>query len=196
MTNRKLFATSGAALVALVFASGSARAATCDGDDRDRPEVCKPRDIYLMPGIDGVGYAPNQKGTDPFFGVGVHFAPYQWSHNNDHFGPSQGSVFIQASLLRSTSSKSTMALLESGLTLSFERNSARPWLIPYFGDSVGGIVSADLPKAGYDYPFVGLHVVYTPHLMLDLQGGYMMPFIDLDTLRGPRGEAVLRVSMW
>ena len=29
-----------------------------------------------------------------FYGAGVQFAPYPWSRNNDHFGPSQGGVHI------------------------------------------------------------------------------------------------------
>lgn len=196
MKKALLVTSSTLALAAALGLASEARAETCNGDEADRSEVCKPRNIYLMPGVNGVVYAPNQKGTDPYVGAGVHFAPYQWSHNNDHFGPSQGSIFVQASLLRSESSKSTLALVESGLTLSFERNSARPWLIPYFGNSVGGVVAADLPKAGYTYPFAGIHAIYTPHLMFDVQGGYMFPFTDLDTLRGPRGDAVMRVSMW
>ena len=185
----------GAALAALASPS-IALAEICTGEERDHAEVCKPRDIFLMPGVDGVVYAPNAKGFDPFFGVGVHFAPYQWSHNNDHFGPSQGSVFVQTSLLRSQSSQATMALVEAGMTLSFERNSARAWMIPYFGDTNGGIIHTELPGSAYNYPFIGVHGIYTPHVMLDVQGGYMFPFRDLDTLRGPRGEAVLRVSMW
>jgi hypothetical protein len=129
-------------------------------------------------------------------GAGVHIAPFQWSHNDDDFGPGQGAVFVNASLLRSQSSEATMALWEGGTTLSFERNAGRRFLIPYFGATVGAVTHADLPDAGFTYPLVGVHAVYHPHVMVDVEGGYLLPFEELDTLRGPRGELVMRFSMW
>ena len=65
-----------------------------------------------------------------------------------------------------------------------------------FGTTLGGLVHAELPNAAYAYPYLGRHTLYYPNLVLDLEGGYTFPFADLDTLRGPRGQATLRFSMW
>jgi hypothetical protein len=181
-------------LAAVSAASLPARAQACRPGS-DQRAICEDREIYLMPGAQGVVYAPAGGGT-PFVGGGVQLAPFQWSHNNDRFGPGQGAVFFQVSLLRSPSSGSTMALWEGGTTLSFERNAGRRFAIPYFGATLGAATHPELPDVGYTYPIVGVHAVYDPHLMIDLQGGYVLPFQDLDTMRGPRGECALRFSMW
>jgi len=194
MNKSKILGVSMAA-VALV-APAVALAQPCHGGDEAGREICKPREIYLMPGLQGVVYAPVASAATPYVGAGVHLAPLQWSHNSDDFGPSQGSVFVQASLLRSESSSSTMSLFEGGTTLSFERNSSRGFMIPYFGATVGALHHAELPDAGYGFPMLGLHAIYNPHVMIDLEGGYVFPFSDLDTLRGPRGDMVARFSMW
>src|SRR4051812_26501362 len=105
------------------FAARSASAQPCSTEDSR--ELCRPRDIFFMPGVTGVTYLPNASKVHPFVGAGVHWPPFQWSHNTESFGPSQGALFFQASLLRSPSSKGTLALIEGGTTLSFERNSSR-----------------------------------------------------------------------
>jgi hypothetical protein len=158
---------------ATLLTSSAALAAPCHNDsgaDARRPE-CTEREIYLMPGVQGVVFAPVAPGVLPFVGAGVHFAPFQWSHNTDSFGPSQGAVFIQGSFLRSASSNATMAFFEAGTTLSFERNSGRQFMIPYFGSTFGGLTHAELPDSVYVFPLLGLHALYHPNLMLDLDGG-------------------------
>jgi hypothetical protein len=181
---------------ASLLATAAASAAPCDHGHDDERDVCRPRDIFLMPGAQAVVYRPAAKDAGTFVGAGVHWAPYQWSRNTDRFGPSQGSVYLQATLMRSPAYDSTLALVEGGTTLSFERNSSRGFLIPYFGSSVGYLSHGTLPSGGFAFPNVGIHALYHPHLMLDLEGGYMLPFRDLDVLRGARGDAVMRVSLW
>lgn len=163
--------------------------------DPDR-EVCREREIFFMPGVQGVFFAPNAEGSAPYWGAGVQVAPLSWTHNNDRFGPGQGVVFLQVSLLRSSSSNAAMGLFELGTTLSLEKNSSRRWLIPFFGLSLGGLVHADLPDAAYTHAFAGLHVFWHHNLMVDLSGGYHFPFGELDVLSGPRMQGTVRFSMW
>lgn len=170
-----------------------ALAAPCASDDRR--DVCIERDIYFLPGAHGVLFAP--RGSDePFLGGGVQIAPFHWSHNNDRFGPSQGAVFLGASMLESTASESAMAIYDVGFSLSFERNSSRRFLIPYFGTSVGGTVHRELPNTAFSYPFAGVHFYWHHNLVLDGEGGYHFPFEAIDEMSGPRAQMTARFSMW
>jgi hypothetical protein len=159
-------------------------------------DECIERNIYWMPGAFGTIFYPHAKGVGPFYGGGVQFAPYQWSHNNDHFGPSQGSTFIQAALLTSPDQRGTLALFEIGATASFERNSSRRFLIPYFGATAGGITQSELGTNAYAYPFAGIHLYWHHNFMLDADGGYHFPFSDIDRTRGPRAALSARFSLW
>jgi hypothetical protein len=167
-----------------------------DGHITTEPrDECIERNIYLMPGLQTTYFQP-AGGLGPFFGGGVELAPYQWSHNNDHFGPSQGSLIIGASMLQSTKVPGTMGLFDVGATASLERNSSRRWMIPYFGAYGGVLTHQQLPTSGYVYPLAGLHLYWHHNLMVDAEGGYHFPFQDIDTLRGPRAQVSARFSLW
>lgn len=179
--------------VATLATSSLAIAAPCsDGERRDE---CAERDIFLMPGVQGVFFAP-KAGGDPFLGGGAQLAPLHWSHNNDRFGPSQGALFLEASILSSRSSDSSLAIYDVGFSLSFERNSSRRFLIPYFGTSLGGTIHQDLPAAAFAFPFGGLHLYWHENLVLNAEGGYHFPFSNVDEMRGPRAQLTARFSMW
>ncbi len=156
---------------------------------------CIERDIFLMPGGQAVFFQPTA-GKGFFVGGGVQFAPYQFSHNNDHFGPSQVSTIAQVSLLKSPDSTGTMALFELGATASLERNSSRRYLIPYFGGTVGGLTQSELGTSSYAYALGGVHLYWHHNLMVDAEGGYHFPFMDIDHLKGPRAQLSTRFSLW
>ncbi|MCA9590163.1 MAG: hypothetical protein KC657_32890 [Myxococcales bacterium] len=190
---------------AALLVPSMARAERCsDGTerrerDRDAPSMvdddCVERNIWLMPGVFGTFFQPSAD-LGPFYGGGVQFAPFQWSHNNDRFGPSQGSVVVQAALLDSARTAGTLAIFELGATASLERNSSRRWLIPYFGATVGGITHTALGTSAYAHPLGGVHLFWHRNLMLDVDGGYHFPFKDIDQTRGPRAQLSARFSLW
>jgi hypothetical protein len=171
------------------------RSGPCEDDGDDR-ELCQLRDIYFMPALQATFFAPSAMDERPFVGAGVALVPVRWSHNNDRFGPSQGAMFLQASLLRSTASDSTLALFDVGYTLSFERNSSRRWLIPYFGGTLGRMTHADLPDSTYTYQFLGVHLFWHENLVVSAEGGYQFPFSNVDEVRGPRAQLSAGFSMW
>lgn len=177
----------------LLILSRPARADPCPSNAQR--EVCRETNIFLMPGAQAVFFAP-RGAHEPFFGGGVQLAPLHWSHNNREFGPSQGDIFLEASLLRSSGESSTLALYDVGFALSFERNSSRKWLIPYFGSTLGATLHQRLPNTGYVYPFVGVHVYWHPHFIFDIDGGYHFPFAAVDEMRGPRVQATACFSLW
>jgi hypothetical protein len=158
-------------------------------------DTCIERDIFFMPGAQAVFFEPSA-GLGPFYGAGFQLAPLQRSHNNDHFGPSQVSVLLQVSMLKSPRAEGTMALFELGATASLERNSSRRWLIPYFGATLGGLTQAQLGTSSYAYALGGLHLYWHHNLMLDAEGGYHFPFEDIDRARGPRAQLSARFSLW
>jgi hypothetical protein len=166
-----------------------------DGPPTMEDDTCIERNIYFMPGVQGVFFQP-AAGLGPFFGSGVQLAPIQLSHNNDRFGPSQISMIAQVSLLKSQKVEGTMALFEIGATASLERNSSRRWMIPYFGATMGGLTQADLGTSSYAYAMGGMHLYWHHNLMLDAEGGYHFPFENIDQERGPRAQISARFSMW
>lgn len=169
-------------------------ASPCSTAD-DRREECIERDIFFMPGVQGTFFMPEAAG-DPFIGGGVQLAPLHWSHNNDRFGPSQGALFMQASILGSRTSSSSLALYDVGFSLSFEKNASRRYLIPFFGASLGGSIHEELPNTAFAYPFAGVHLFWHHHLVLNAEGGYHFPFDAVDAMRGPRAQLSARFSMW
>lgn len=181
------------ALTSLGF-SAHCLASPCATSD-DQREECVERDIFFMPGVQGVFFAP-KGGGDPFIGGGAQLAPLHWSHNNDRFGPSQGALFLEASILDSQSSSSSLALYDVGFSLSLEKNASRRYLIPYFGASLGGTIHEELPNTGFAYPFGGVHLWWHHHLVLNAEGGYHFPFSAVDEMRGPRAQISARFSMW
>lgn len=162
----------------------------------DSRDVCRPRDIFFMPGLSAVAYFPRGSSQDPFMGGGVQLTPLRWSHNNDHFGPSQGELFVQASILQSVASESTLSLFDVGYTLSFERNSSRNFLIPYFGGTLGGLAHRELGDSAYTYQFAGAHFVWHQNFVVSGEGGYQFPFSRVDVVRGPRAQLSAGFSMW
>jgi hypothetical protein len=201
------------ALAAVAFGvPRSAHAARCDdgsvatSDGQQQPQKdaqrehsandeCVERDIYMMPGVSALYFQP-RGAVGPFYGAGVELAPFQWSHNNDRFGPSQGGVYIRTALLTSSQDAGSLALFEAGWNTSLERNSSRRFLIPYFGGAVGGMSQSTLGTAAYAYPNGGMHLYYHHNLMLDAEGGYHFPFERVDATRGPLAQLSARFSLW
>jgi hypothetical protein len=197
-----------ATLTVLTVFCSRAHAAPCNQRSRTPPpqreddvaetfqdDTCIERDIFFMPGTQAVFFEPSA-GLGPFYGAGFQLAPLQRSHNNDRFGPSQVSVILQVSMLKSPRAEGTMALFELGATASLERNSSRRWLIPYFGATAGGLTQAQLGTSSYAYALGGLHLYWHHNLMLDAEGGYHFPFEDIDRARGPRAQLSARFSLW
>lgn len=174
------------------FGASRAFASPCE---REPDAECHEYETYLVPGAQAVMYRPAGV-EEPYFGGGASISVVRWSHQNDDFGPAEGNVYVQASLLDSASSSHVMGIYEAGVTLSFERNPRRRYLIPYFGMTSGGIVANDLRDSGFLQPLLGVHLFSHPNVQADLQGGYVFPTADVDRLHGFRAQASLRVHMW
>jgi hypothetical protein len=181
--------------VASLLAASSALAEPCEKDEEHHDAECQEYETYMMPGGQATLYKPT--GVEkPYIGGGFRLDVVRWSHHNGDFGPGEGSVFFQASLLQSPSSKHTLGIYEGGMTLSFEKNPKRRFMIPYFGFTTGGMFADDLPKTGFVQPLAGIHLYAHPNVVADLQGGYVFPTDEVDRLHGFRAQASIRVHAW
>lgn len=179
----------------LLLVSTAAWAKPCrDGDDTN--DDCKEYEAFMAPGATMQVFSPAGAKGQPYFGAGAQIAVVQWAHDNNDYGPSRGSVFFQASMLKSASSEHVMGIYEGGMTLAFERNANRRFAIPYFGFTMGGTSRTGLPDAGFIQPTLGMHVLWTPNVTIDAQGGYLFPFTAMDELHGWRAQASVRLHLW
>lgn len=181
--------------VASLLVASSAMADPCEKDEEHPEEDCREYETFFMPGAQAVLYKP--AGVEaPYFGGGFHIDVVRWSHHNNGFGPAEGAVYMQASLLKSESSEHTMGIYEGGLNLSFEKNPQRQYLIPYFGMTAGGLFTEDQPHSGFVQPLLGMHLYSNHNVVAEVQGGYMFPTDAIDELAGFRAQASIRFHLW
>ncbi|MFO0588232.1 MAG: hypothetical protein U0441_11860 [Polyangiaceae bacterium] len=178
-----------------LFVASSALADTCERDEEHPDSECREYETFFMPGGQAMMYKP-QGVAMPYVGGGFHIDVVRWSHHNNDFGPGEGAVYMQGSLLKSPSSEHTLGIYEGGFNLSFEKNPKRRYLIPYFGMTAGGMFADDLPHSGFVQPLAGLHVYSAPSVIIEVQGGYMFPTDAVDQLNGFRAQASLRFHLW
>lgn len=180
---------------ACLLAASSALAEPCEKDEEHPDAECREYETFVVPG--GQATLFKAAGVEkPYLGGGFRLDAVRWSHPNDDFGPAEGSVFFQASLLQSPSSKHTLGIYEGGVTLSFERNPKRRFLIPYFGFTTGGMFANDMPRSGFIQPLGGLHLYTHPNVVADAQAGYVFPTDDVDRLQGVRAQISIRFHAW
>ena len=181
-------------IATILLVPASAAAEPCAPEDPR--EACQDVEISMMPGGFGAVFVPNGHAGSPFVGGGGHVSLRLWSTTNDRLAPSQGSLFLQAALLKSNTEAHALALFEAGGTFTFERNPARRFLLPYFGGVVGWLEQQRLGSSAYLEPLAGVHLYWHPNFMLAVTAGYLFPFRNLDALRGVRADLTLRFSLW
>lgn len=195
MRNIAMLVSGSLVVAACLLGASPALAGPCEKDEDHPDEECHEYETFAMPG----GQATLFKAAgvaQPYVGGGFRVDAVRWSHHNNDFGPAEGSVFFQASLLQSPSSDHTLGIYEGGMTLSFERNPRRRFLIPYFGFTTGGMFADDLPQSGFVQPLAGIHLYTHPNVVADVQGGYVFPTDDIDRLQGVRAQVSLRFHAW
>lgn len=154
-------------------------------------------ETFFMPGIQYVVHMPaNSKRFGTLHGVSVEYLLAAWIHRNDNRGPSHGRVYVDIDLLQSTEGLDPALAYHLGLQLSMERNPKRNFAIPFFGAESGGVYQGDVGNVFQVTPLAGLHLWSDRNLFINVVGGYLFPFSDLEELRGWRVRAGLNVSFW
>jgi hypothetical protein len=184
------------ALVLATLATGTAHARCPESGSPDR-SVCKYWSALLTPGVLGLAYVPGDGGLGPWYGGGVRLSMYTWSDNAAAFGPSQGKLFLDAALLGAGADDTgTMALFRGGFHLSVEGNASRSWLIPYYGGSLGRLSERSLEVNWFAAPVLGVHVLYQQNVRIDVEGGYVLPFSEIDVMKGFTAQLSASVMLW
>lgn len=187
----------GIGMAVAVAASGGVVQAKCPKDGSPSRDVCKFWSAMLMPGVAGFGYLPGDDAMGPWLGGGLRIAAYTWSDNSAAFGPSQGKIFLDLGLLGSGEDDTgRMSLFRSGINLSFEGNASRDWLIPYYGVAMGRVAERNLAVHWFAEAVLGVHALYRPSFHIDIEGGYALPFSDVDTMAAPTVQVAMSMTLW
>lgn len=178
------------------LATGTAHARCPASGSPDR-SVCKYWSALLTPGVFGLAYVPGDGALGPWYGGGVRLALYTWSDNAVAFGPSQGKFFLDFGLLGSGEDDTgTMALFRGGFHLSVEGNASRSWLIPYYGGNLGRLSERTIEVNWFAEAVLGVHALYLQNIRIDVEGGYVLPFSEVDVMRGPMVQVSAGFLLW
>jgi hypothetical protein len=146
-------------------------------------------------------YLPNGSKADQkrLQGIDLNYVLYTWDYRNKRRGPSLGRVYLQSSLLESSNRDELTIKYGLGLDLSFERNPHRAFLIPIFGLETGGIYGPYQTTSLHSYqitPKLGLVLFHNEMVFMSVSGGYVIPFPDLEEMRGWDLKAGLHFTLW
>lgn len=185
------------ALTALLAAGAAPAHAKCPVDGSPSRAVCKPSSAVLLPSAMGMVYVPGDGAMGPWYGGGLQLVLFTWSDNSDRFGPGQGKVFFDLGLLGSSDERAgKMMMFRGGANVSFERNASRSWLIPFFGFSFGALRESSIATQTFGEGLLGVHALYMPSLIVDIEGGYLIPFGNVDLLSGFRTQLTVSFALW
>lgn len=153
---------------------------------------------YWLPGVGYSVYTPRAAAVgDVFHGLALEIVIAAWIHRNDNHGPSHGRVYINAELLDSdVKARPLLFTYAAGLSLSFERNPTRSWLVPYYGLDLGGMVHQELGGLFQTTPHLGVHLFSNPNVFVGARAGYRLVPSRIDSLAGFHASLTADVTIW
>jgi hypothetical protein len=152
---------------------------------------------FLLPGVGYSIYNPRDHADTVFHGLNLELVVAAWISRNDNRGPSHGRVYLNAELLNATGLNiPLMFAYSAGVSLSFERNPQRNWLIPHYGFEVGGIVHQRIGAFFQATPYAGLHLFSSPNVFLGARLGYRVVPSRVDELAGLHVGLITDISIW
>ena len=151
----------------------------------------------LLPGINGVYYAPADKSLGYFTGVGVEYLFYGGIHKNNNTGPSHSKFYLRLDMMNSSIDTVGLAFLFNlGVHLSVERNPIRKFFIPYFGFECGSIYQRLSGTTFQVTPLIGVWLFSEQNTFISAQFGYLYAAGALETMRGYRAGIGINFSLW
>jgi hypothetical protein len=127
-------------------------------------------------------------------GGGLQVVLYGLSDNNERPGPGQGGVFAQFSELGASGGDDHLFLLRVGAALAFERDAARHWLIPYYGFALGAMHESG--SRGFAEASLGAYLLHSQCGVVSVDGGYLLPFSEIEELSGIRAQLNVTLIPW
>lgn len=169
-------------------------AARCPNEPLGDP-ACVAVASLALPTVHAEALAPRGKVSRGFLGGGFDLSLLSWSNNMGSLGPSQGSLRLGASYLRGPDERTLVAYRFSTL-VSFEGNASRRFLIPTFGTAIGGLWETREGQKAAAEGLLGAYLLYTRHVVVDLQGGVLLPLSSSQALLGPKVLLSAGVALW
>ncbi len=184
-------AASCAGVVLLCAAKAGAR---CP-DEAPAAPACVPLSSWALPTVHADVFFPRRARADVYAGGGFDLSVISWSNNIDSYGPSQGALRLGASYLRGRDERSLVTYRLSTV-VSFEGNASRRFLIPTFGTAIGGLWETEAKHLAAAEGLLGLYLLYTRHVVVDAQGGVVVPLSTSQALFGPKAQLTASFALW
>lgn len=149
----------------------------------------------FMPGAGYTRYKPSADSLGTFSGAVLEYLLYASIHQDDDPGPSHVRVYLRMAQLKNEHEK-WIQNFTAGVDLSFERNPHRNYMIPYFGIETGLLLQTGQTRLFHFTPTVGLHVLSTKRIFVNMQTGYLYTIKLVDTFKGNVTQATVNFTLW
>lgn len=155
-------------------------------------------ETWFMPGIGYALYVPKgQDSTGVLKGIAINYLLFTHMSQNMKPGPSLVRIYAKLSIIKSSrSSINDLFSYYLGLSMSFEKNPRRSYLVPFFGLEFGGLSQSQWGTTGQFTPTVGIHIIAKRNLYINLQGGYVYTITNFDMLQGVFFEVGVNFALW
>jgi hypothetical protein len=162
-------------------------------DERDEI-LCEPFGGVLLPAV--TGNALVTPGSGAFAGGGLELVLFTWKSPLATSGPSDGKIRFDAALLVSERESSRWLLpFRLGAALSFEQSAVRTFLIPYYAADLGAVYDTVLSMRMFADAGLGLYVLHTRPLSIDVEATYMLPFSAVRELHGAKFQLTFTFAL-
>ena len=155
-------------------------------------------DDYFMPGVGYKTYLPkNKKELGVYHGIMSEFVIYAKAKGaSSASGPSRIKTYGNLSIMTSNNQNAKDIFFANlGLNLSFDGDTDRKYVIPYFGLELGGLFQRDFSTFQFS-PVVGIQIVSTKSVLWNIQGGYQYTTRKFDEYSGYTFSSTVNVLLW
>ncbi len=155
-------------------------------------------DDYFMPGVGYKIYAPKNSALGTYHGLMTEFVIYARAigKNSYKHGPARVKTYGNLSIMSSDNSEAKDIFYSNiGLNLSFEGNTDRKYLIPFFGLEVGGLFQRNFSTFQFT-PVAGVQLLSTKSVLWNIQGGYQYTNKRFDEYSGYMVGTTFNVLLW
>jgi len=151
----------------------------------------------FVPGLEYQYYKPKiSDSVGTYSGIAVEYVLYSKFRSNKDYGPCQLRFYSKLGYLTSSKSNEPSMLNTSlGLTMSFERNPQRTFLVPYFGMESGGFFMSN-HNIFYYMPTAGIQLLATHNIFIGVNGGYVYTNTHFTDWQGMFAQANVDISFW
>ncbi len=155
-------------------------------------------DNSMMPGVSYQFYAPRNNDLGVYRGPNVDFVFYSRSKKtaSTYRGPSRMKYYGTIGILNAENNDlNDLLFVSAGTNLSFESNTNRNFLLPYFGIELGGLYSKDISTFQFT-PVIGCQLISTKRFIWSAQGGYLYSIKKFDDYSGYTIGTSLNILLW